>query len=109
MKQGGLEAIQENNEMKAKLLYDAIDAYPDFYKSAVANPRDRSLMNVTFNCVNPEFEPKFIAEAKEKYNMTNLKGHRSVGGIRASIYNSCPVDTIKALVKFIEEFYKANK
>jgi len=109
MAQGGLEAVQKNNEMKSKLLYDAIDAHSDFYKGAVTNPKDRSLMNVTFNCVKPELEAKFIAEAKERYNMTNLKGHRSVGGIRASIYNACPVDTIKALIKFMEEFYKENK
>ena len=109
LNQGGIGAIQANNEMKAKILYDMFDAYPEFYKGTVKDPIDRSLMNVCFNLPTPELEEKFIKEAKAKYNMTNLKGHRSVGGVRASIYNACPVETIKALVKFMEEFMKENK
>lgn len=109
LNQGGLEAIEANNIKKAALLYDFIDANSDFYKGTVANKEDRSLMNVTWNLNTPELEAKFIADAKAKYNMTNLKGHRSVGGIRASIYNACPMETVNALVKFMDEFMKENK
>lgn len=109
MRQGGVEAIQANNEKKAGLLYDYIDANLDFYKGTIPNKRDRSLMNVSWNLPTPELEAKFIADAKSRYNMTNLKGHRSVGGIRASIYNACPEEWIKALIKFMEEFMKENK
>ncbi|MBI5646948.1 MAG: 3-phosphoserine/phosphohydroxythreonine transaminase [Ignavibacteriae bacterium] len=105
---GGLEAIEKNNEMKAKLIYDVIDGCGDFYKGSVAVKEDRSLMNITWNLQTPELEDKFIAEAK-KLRMLGLKGHRSVGGIRASTYNSCPVESCKALAAFMEEFYKANK
>lgn len=108
-KSGGLTAIQANNIKKADLLYNYMDANSEFYKGAVPNTDDRSLMNVTFNLPTAELESKFIAEAKEKYNMTNLKGHRSVGGVRASIYNACPIDWVEALVKHMEEFKKGNK
>jgi phosphoserine aminotransferase len=108
IKEGGLEAIQARNEKKAKLLYDLFDAYPTFYKGNVVNKEDRSLMNVTFNLPTPELEEKFIAEAKPK-KMLGLKGHRSVGGMRASIYNACPVESVELLAKFMEEFYAANK
>lgn len=109
LNQGGLGAIEQNNIKKANLLYDFIDAHPDFYKGTVQNKNDRSLMNVTWNLNTPELEAKFVDEAKKKYNMTNLKGHRSVGGVRASIYNACPIDAVEALVKFMEEFMKENK
>ena len=108
IKEGGLEAIQARNEKKAKLLYDLFDAYPNFYKGNVVNKEDRSLMNVTFNLPTPELEEKFIAEAKPK-KMLGLKGHRSVGGMRASIYNACPMESVELLAKFMEEFYTANK
>jgi phosphoserine aminotransferase len=104
----GLEAIQANNEKKAKILYDIFDTYSDFYKAKVKG-EDRSLMNVTFNLPTEELEAKFVAVAKEKHNMTNLKGHRSVGGLRASIYNACPMDTVETLAKLMVEFYKENK
>lgn len=107
--QGGLAAIEENNNKKAGLLYDFMDANSGFYKGTVPNKIDRSTMNVTWNLPTPELEAKFIAEAKAKYNMTNLKGHRSVGGVRASIYNACPMTSVEALVKFMEEFMKENK
>lgn len=107
-KEGGLGVIQERNEKKAALLYDLFDAHADFFKGAVANKEDRSLMNVTFRLPSEELEAKFIAEAKAK-NMFGLKGHRSVGGCRASIYNACPVESVEALAKFMEEFYAANK
>ncbi len=106
--QGGLEAIEERNKNKANILYDFIDANNDFYKGHVPDKADRSMMNVTWRMDSPELEAKFVSEAREKYNMTNLKGHRSVGGCRASIYNACPEESIKALVKFMEEFKKEN-
>ena len=106
---GGLAAIQEMNETKAALLYDYIDANTDFYKGTVGDKNDRSIMNVTWNLPTPELEAKFVAEAKSRYNMTNLKGHRSVGGCRASIYNACPKSSVEALVGFMEEFMKENK
>ncbi len=108
IKQGGLEAVQANNEKKAKLIYDAIDAHADFYKGTVANKEDRSLMNITWNLPTPELEDKFIAEAKAK-KMLGLKGHRSVGGIRASVYNACPLESVELLAKHMEEFWKSNK
>jgi len=108
MKEGGLDAIQARNQKKAKLIYDIFDAYPAFYKSAVAVKEDRSLMNITWNLPTPELEEKFIVEAKAK-KMLGLKGHRSVGGMRASLYNACPMESVELLAKFMEEFYKANK
>jgi phosphoserine aminotransferase len=108
LKEGGLDAVQARNEKKAKLIYDAIDAYPGFYKGAVANKEDRSLMNITWNLPTPELEDKFVAEAKAK-KMLGLKGHRSVGGIRASVYNACPMASVELLAKHMDEFAKANK
>ena len=109
MNQGGLAAVQANNEKKAGLIYDMFDAYPDFFKGTVQNKEHRSLMNITFNLPTPELEAKFIADAKARYNMTNLKGHRSVGGIRASVYNACPMDAVEALVGFMKDFLKENR
>ena len=106
--EGGLGAIQERNEKKAALIYDMFDAHADFYKGAVTDPEDRSLMNVTFRLPSEELEAKFIAEAKAQ-QMYGLKGHRSVGGCRASIYNACPVESVEALARFMEEFSAANK
>jgi phosphoserine aminotransferase len=108
IKEGGLEAVHARNEKKAKLIYDMFDTHPEFYKGSVVNKEDRSLMNVTWNLPTPELEEKFIAEAKPK-KMLGLKGHRSVGGMRASIYNACPMESVEVLAKFMEEFYKANK
>ncbi len=109
MQEGGLGAIQKMNEEKAAVLYDYMDANSDFYKGTVTNKDDRSLMNVTWNLQTPELEAKFIKEAKEQENMTNLKGHRDVGGIRASIYNACPKSSVEALVAFMDKFMKNNK
>ena len=106
--QGGLEVIEKNNVAKAKLIYDKIDEHSDFYKGSVANKEDRSLMNITWNLLTPELESKFVKEAEAK-NMIGLKGHRSVGGIRASTYNACPIESCKALADFMEVFYQANK
>lgn len=108
-RQGGLEAIEANNIKKAAVLYDYMDANSEFYIGTIKNKEDRSLMNISFNLTTPELEAKFIAEAKSKYNMTNLKGHRSVGGVRASLYNACPIEWAHALVKHMEEFKKENK
>ncbi|MBL0174620.1 MAG: 3-phosphoserine/phosphohydroxythreonine transaminase [Ignavibacteria bacterium] len=105
---GGLEAVEALNAKKAALLYDMFDAYPEFYKGTVKAKEDRSMMNITWNLPTPELEDKFVAEAK-KLRMLGLKGHRSVGGCRASTYNSCPIESVQALAKFMEEFYTANK
>lgn len=106
--EGGLAVMQERNEKKAALLYDMFDNLSDFYKGAVPEKDDRSLMNVTFRLPSEELEATFIAEAKA-LNMYGLKGHRSVGGCRASIYNACPVESVEALAKFMETFYAAHK
>jgi len=106
--EGGLEPIEERNNRKAKMIYDLIDAYPEFYRGTVRDKNDRSLMNITFNLPSEGLEAKFVAEAKAR-NMLGLKGHRSVGGIRASVYNACPMEAVEALTKFMEDFYRANK
>ncbi|MBP8975899.1 MAG: 3-phosphoserine/phosphohydroxythreonine transaminase [Bacteroidetes bacterium] len=108
IQEGGLDAIQARNEKKAKMIYDVIDAHPDFYKGTVTQKEDRSIMNITFVLPTPELEEKFVTESKAK-KMLGLKGHRSVGGMRASIYNACPVESVELLVSFMEDFYKANK
>lgn len=103
--QGGLEAMKAKNEAKAKLLYDYLDNSKLFH--GTANPKDRSLMNVTFVTGNPDLDKKFVKEAEE-HGLVNLKGHRLVGGIRASIYNAMPIEGVEALVKFMNEFEKEN-
>jgi len=105
---GGLAVIEDRNNHKAKLIYDMIDENPNFYKGTVTNPEDRSIMNVTFNLPSEALEDKFVKEATAKH-LDGLKGHRSVGGIRASIYNACPVESCQALVDFMKEFYSNNK
>jgi phosphoserine aminotransferase len=105
-KQGGLDAVEKANQEKAQFLYDAIDNLA-IYKGT-AETKDRSIMNVTFRINPEELEAKFIAEAQEK-GLVGLKGHRSVGGCRASIYNAMPLDGVKALVQFMEKFEKDNK
>lgn len=102
---GGLEGMQKRNEEKAGKLYAAIDA-SDFYKGT-AVPEYRSPMNVTFRLPTEELEAQFIKEAAAK-GMTSLKGHRSVGGIRASIYNAFPAAGVDALVEFMKAFETAN-
>lgn len=105
-KMGGVEGIQKINEEKGKLLYDYFDS-SDFYNGA-ANKEDRSLMNVTFRIHPEELEAKFIKESAQA-GLIGLKGHRSVGGCRASIYNAMPIEGVKALVAFMEKFEKENK
>ena len=106
LKNGGLEAMQKVNETKGNLLYDAIDNSGEYYKGASAI-EDRSLMNVTFNLQSEELEKKFIAEGTAK-EFIGLKGHRSVGGVRASIYNAFPTKGVEDLVEFMSEFKKNN-
>jgi phosphoserine aminotransferase len=103
---GGLEAMEAVNDKKAKTLYDAIDGLSLY--NGTAEPKDRSKMNVTFRITPEELEGKFIKEA-EAQGFIGLKGHRSVGGCRASIYNAMPVEGVEALVKFMEKFEKDNK
>ena len=91
---------------KAAYIYDVIDN-SDFYEGTVVK-EDRSLMNIPFRLPTEDLEKKFVAEAAAK-NMFNLKGHRSVGGCRASVYNSLPMDSAKALSQFMLDFEKANK
>ncbi len=102
---GGLEGMQKQNEEKAAKLYTAIDS-TDFY-TGTAVKEYRSNMNITFRIANEELESKFIAEASER-NLKGLKGHRSVGGIRASIYNAFPVEGVDALISFMKEFEANN-
>jgi phosphoserine aminotransferase len=102
---GGLDAMEKINQEKAKLLYDYIDA-TDLYRGT-ADSDSRSLMNVTFRLKSEELEKKFVDEAT-KNGLGGLKGHRSVGGCRASIYNAMPMDGIKALVDFMKDFARKN-
>jgi phosphoserine aminotransferase len=102
---GGLPAMQRENEEKAKLLYDAIDS-TDFYRGH-ADADARSIMNVTFRLPSEELEKKFTSEATAM-GLDGLKGHRSVGGIRASIYNAFPHEGVEALVAFMKAFEEKN-
>lgn len=103
---GGLEAMAKRNEVKAKLLYDAIDNSDGFYRGH-ADKDSRSFMNVTFRLPSEDLEKKFVAEALEK-NLSGIKGHRSVGGMRASIYNAMPLEGVETLADFMKEFKKNN-
>ncbi|HZJ58096.1 MAG TPA: 3-phosphoserine/phosphohydroxythreonine transaminase [Clostridia bacterium] len=103
---GGIPAIGEINREKANLLYGCIDD-STIYKGT-ANPKDRSLMNVTFTLPSEDMTAKFVKEA-ENNGLVTLKGHRSVGGIRASIYNAMPIEGVRALVDFMQEFELSNK
>ena len=105
LKNFGLENMFRRNRDKARLLYDAIDA-SGFYRGT-AKKECRSDMNITFRLPTAELEERFCAEAA-KAGMSQLKGHRSVGGVRASVYNAFPVDGVKALVAFMKEFEKRN-
>jgi phosphoserine aminotransferase len=104
---GGLEAMQTRNEEKARLLYDELDRSEGFY-AGHAQPRYRSLMNVTFRLPSDELTNQFVAEAKKR-DLHELKGHRSVGGIRASIYNAMPKAGVEALRDFMQEFRRKNQ
>lgn len=102
---GGLEVMKERNEKKAKLLYDFLDQSTLFKGTVV--PEDRSLMNVPFVTGNADLDAKFVKEAKAA-GLENLKGHRTVGGMRASIYNAMPYEGVEALVAFMKKFEEEN-
>ena len=103
---GGLEKMKEINEKKAKLLYDFLDS-SELFKGTVEKEY-RSIMNIPFVTGNDEMDKKFVAEAA-KNGMINLKGHRTVGGMRASIYNAMPIEGVEALVSFMKKFEAENK
>ena len=105
-KMGGLEVMKQKNEEKAKILYDFLDQ-SEMFKGTVAS-EDRSLMNVPFVTGDADLDAKFVKEAKAA-GFENLKGHRSVGGMRASIYNAMPKEGVEKLVAFMKEFEAANK
>ena len=102
---GGLKGVEEINKEKAQLIYDTIDS-TDFFKGTVKND-SRSIMNVTFRLPSEELEKKFIEKAAN-HDIIGVKGHRSVGGIRASIYNAVPLESVKALVDFMKSFERHN-
>jgi phosphoserine aminotransferase len=103
--QGGLKAIEAHNKAKAALLYDYLDQ-SSFYRNPVAR-EDRSLMNVPFKLKDDSLDEAFLKGAQAK-GMIQLKGHRSVGGMRASIYNAMPIEGVKALVAYMKEFEAKN-
>ncbi len=103
---GGVKELEKRNIEKANLLYSFLDNSSLFRGTVV--PEDRSLMNVPFVTGNEELDKKFVAEAKAA-GLVNLKGHRTVGGMRASIYNAMPIEGVQKLVNFMEEFEKNNK
>jgi len=102
---GGLSYFEKYNKEKAELVYNEIDK-DDFYRGAVEKD-SRSLMNITYRLPSEELEAKFLSEAKD-HNLVALKGHRSVGGIRASIYNACPRESVETLVNFMKDFREKN-
>ncbi|MBA3847303.1 MAG: 3-phosphoserine/phosphohydroxythreonine transaminase, partial [Planctomycetes bacterium] len=106
-RQGGIAAMESRNEEKAKLIYDAIDTSKGFYRGTVSDVPNRSRMNVTFRLPSDELADAFIKQA-EKQAMVALKGYRTVGGIRASIYNAMPIAGCAALARFMAEFQGAN-
>jgi phosphoserine aminotransferase len=103
---GGLPAMHKLNKEKGGLIYDAIDTSGGYYRGH-SQPQSRSLMNITFRLPSEDLEKQFVKEAKE-LKMDGLKGHRSVGGIRASVYNAFPIEGCKALVDFMKEFKRKN-
>lgn len=105
-KQGGLEAMKVRNEKKAKILYDYLDQ-SEMFKGTVVK-KDRSLMNVPFVTGDKDLDAKFVKEAAE-VGLVNIKGHRTVGGMRASIYNAMPIEGVEKLVEFMKKFEAENK
>jgi phosphoserine aminotransferase len=106
-RQGGLAAMEKRNAEKAKLIYDAIDNSGGYYKGTVSNAAQRSHMNVTFRLPSEELTDKFVKESAAQ-KMVALKGYRTVGGIRASIYNAMPVEGCRALAQFMNDFRAKN-
>ncbi len=103
---GGMKEVERRRDEKANIIYDAIDSSNGYYRSPV-DENSRSKMNVVWRLPGEDLEKKFLAEA-DKEGLSGLKGHRSVGGCRASIYNAMPVDGVKALVDFMNNFMKQN-
>ena len=103
---GGLEAMAKNADLRSSMLYDYLDS-TDFYKGA-AQKASRSRMNVTFNTPSPELDASFAKEAAAQ-GLCNLKGHRLVGGLRASIYNAMPVEGVRALVEFMQKYEREHR
>ena len=103
---GGLQAMEAYNLKKGGMIYEVIDGHADFFRSPVARDA-RSYMNIVFRLPSEELEEKFVAEGKKR-RFLGLKGHRSVGGIRISTYNSCPLEACEAVSSFMKEFVKAN-
>lgn len=103
---GGLDQIEKWNRQKADLIYGFLDAHADYFRAPVQKD-SRSVMNIVFRLPSEELEAKFVGDAK-KAGMVGLKGHRSVGGIRISAYNAVSVDSVKAVLAFMETFAKAN-
>ena len=103
--QGGIDAVEKINRRKSEMIYETIDG-TDFFRSTAARD-SRSMMNVTFRLPNEDLEKKFVSEATEA-GLVGLKGHRSVGGIRASIYNAMPLAGVEALIDFMKNFEKVN-
>ena len=104
--QGGLAFMEGQNTAKADRLYDVMKAYPDYYTCPV-EPASRSVMNVVWRLPSEEHEAQFVAEARDK-GMVGLKGHRSVGGCRASIYNAMPPEGVEVLARFMEAFAQTH-
>ena len=104
---GGVEAMEKQNQAKGKLIYGTIDQSNGFYKNTIA-AEDRSLMNVVFNLTTEDLEKKFVAEALTA-GFLGLKGHRSIGGIRASIYNANGLDSVQDLVTFMNDFAEIGR
>lgn len=103
---GGLQQVERDNQAKAELLYGVIDNSGDFYRGCAARD-SRSIMNITFRLADEELEKTFIKEAGEA-GFVGLKGHRSVGGLRASIYNAVPYASCEALAQFMKQFQQKN-
>ncbi|MGX2955643.1 3-phosphoserine/phosphohydroxythreonine transaminase [Ursidibacter arcticus] len=106
LKEGGVKAVEQRNQAKAKLLYDYLDQ-SDFYRNTVAI-ENRSLMNITFTTGNDELNAKFVTEATAN-GLQALKGHKVLGGMRASIYNAMPIEGVQALITFMQKFAEENK
>lgn len=105
-RQGGVKKFDEMNRRKAKKLYSLIDSYKDFYSNPI-HPDSRSIMNVPFNLKSPELTDTFL-DLANKAGLTNLKGHRLAGGVRASIYNAMPEEGVDSLIDFMKEFAKKH-
>jgi phosphoserine aminotransferase len=103
---GGVAAMEQRNKHKAQLVYDVMDQSGGFYRGH-AQAGSRSVMNVTFRMPNEDLEKQFAKEAAAN-DLSGLKGHRSVGGLRASLYNALPVESVEALVSFMQEFQRKN-